>query len=42
MFLWRLVVARFNIQVCDRMYYLQTECDENDVCNVSHDNPNLA
>ncbi|KAL6461078.1 hypothetical protein MHYP_G00310440 [Metynnis hypsauchen] len=29
--------TRFNIQVCNRMYYLQTECDENDVCNVSHD-----
>lgn len=29
--------ARFNIDVCDRMYYLPTECDESDVCNVSHD-----
>ncbi|KAL6483448.1 hypothetical protein MHYP_G00083200 [Metynnis hypsauchen] len=29
--------TRFNIQVCIRVYYLQTECDENDVCNVSHD-----
>ena len=29
--------TRFNINVCKRMYYLQTECDENDVCNVSHD-----
>ena len=29
--------ARFSIQVCDRMYYLQTKCDDNDMCNVSHD-----
>ena len=29
--------TRFNIQVCNKMYYLQTENDENDVCNVSHD-----
>lgn len=29
--------ARFSILVCKRMYYLQTECDESDVCNVSHD-----
>ncbi|KAK7884464.1 hypothetical protein WMY93_027587 [Mugilogobius chulae] len=29
--------TKFNIHVHNRMYYLQTECDESDVCNVSHD-----
>ena len=27
--------TRYNIYVCKRMYYLQTECDVDDVCNVS-------
>ena len=29
--------TKFNIHVHKRMYYLQTECDESDVCNVSYD-----
>lgn len=29
--------TRFNIHVTDKMYYLETEHDEYDVCNVSHD-----
>ena len=29
--------TRYNIYVYKRMYYLQTECDVDDVCNVSYD-----
>lgn len=29
--------TRFDIYVCNRMYYLQTECDVGDVCHVSYD-----
>lgn len=29
--------TRFDIQVFERMYYLRTNCSENDVCNVSCD-----
>lgn len=29
--------TRFEIYVCKRMYYLQTECDLDDVCHVSYD-----
>lgn len=29
--------TRFDIQVFERMYYLRTNCSENDVCNVSYD-----
>lgn len=29
--------TRFDIYVCKRMYYLQTECDVDDVCHVSYD-----
>lgn len=29
--------TRFDIQVFERMYYLETNCGENDACNVSYD-----
>ena len=29
--------TRFDIYVCKRMYYLQTECDVDDVCQFSYD-----
>ena len=29
--------TRFDIYVCKKMYYLQTECDVEDKCHVSYD-----